>query len=257
MGEALSTRYCSREVGDRDTTNMAGSEVSDEEFEFIGEYVKDENYNFVTESEFEEVLDDQYLMLDAFTLLGGNENLLHQLIPRLEEYDYSSNEEAFIRLATTHTRGEELSTGSPFNLGHLLELMSPLHRERLPRILAKALLFCSRYKDTKLYSSHSFPNSHILLVSLSNCPGSNLPLGQTDAGFSCSRLAILFHWGRTGNSPLDTEKEAPDKVDTSKDTKGPLENVKARNRVRTYSGSLELEIKMLSITDVFAIIPCP
>ena len=104
----------------------------------------------------------------------------------------------------------------------------------------------------QLYSSNSFPNSHILLVSLSNCPGSNLPLGQTGAGFSCSRLAILFHWGRTGPPHLDT-----DKVDTSKQPKGTLETVKARSRVRTYSGSLELEIKMLSITDVFAIIPCP
>jgi len=143
--------------------------------------------------------------------------------------------------------GEKLPTESPFNLGHLLGLMTPLHQERLPRILAKALLFCSRYADTKLYSSETLPTSHILLISLSNLPGCDLPLGWTPSGRSCSRLAILYNWAE--HQAIKTEKKEK--------AKGPLEATKARGRVRTISTSLALEIKMLSITDVFAILPCP
>ena len=80
-------------------------------------------------------------------------------------------------------------------------------------------------------------------MSLANIPGSDLPLGQTPGGRSCTRLAILFHWA----SPEDRQ----DKV------RGPVEVTKYRNRVRTISDSLAMEIKMLSITDVFAILPCP
>eukprot|EP00090_Calanus_glacialis_P007019 TRINITY_DN15480_c0_g1_i2.p1 TRINITY_DN15480_c0_g1~~TRINITY_DN15480_c0_g1_i2.p1 ORF type:complete len:234 (-),score=80.75 TRINITY_DN15480_c0_g1_i2:136-837(-) len=218
-------------------------------FEIIEEFLEEENHVFEVGKEFKEVIDDRDLMVDAFALLGGNENLVQQMIHRLVDTDYSPSEDEFIRLSTSQLWGEDLLTPSPFNLGHLLGLMTPLHQDRLPRILAKALLFCGRYNDTKLFSSQSHPNSHILLISLSNFPGSDLPLGRTPCGRSCSRLAILYHWA----SPeiRDLEHQRKEKA------KGPLEAAKARGRVRTISTSLAMEIKMLSITDVFAILPCP
>ena len=101
----------------------------------------------------------------------------------------------------------------------------------------------------KLYSSAHHPSSYILLISLSNFPGSDLPIGQTPSGRSCSRLAILFHWASPEIRDTETERK--------QNVKGPLEAARSRGRVRTYSDSLAMEIKMLSITDVFAILPCP
>ena len=54
----------------------------------------------------------------------------------------SSAEEQLIRLSTSHLWGEDLSVRSPFSLEQLLELLTPLHQDRLPRILARALLYC-------------------------------------------------------------------------------------------------------------------
>ena len=105
-------------------------------------------------------------MLDAFALLGGNENLVRQMIHRLQETEYrslenisvlvyhflipSNSEEEFIRQSTNHLWGEDLHVKSPFSLEQLLVLLTPLHQDRLPRILAKALLYCGRYQDTKV-----------------------------------------------------------------------------------------------------------
>eukprot|EP00092_Neocalanus_flemingeri_P020889 GFUD01022631.1.p1 GENE.GFUD01022631.1~~GFUD01022631.1.p1 ORF type:complete len:239 (-),score=69.45 GFUD01022631.1:58-774(-) len=232
--------------------DLIGEEEREENFEIIEEFLAEEEAeDYIVGNELKQVVgvDERGLMLDAFALLGGNENLVQQMIHRLVDTDYSLAEETFIRLSASHLWGEELPTESPFNLGHLLGLMTPLHQERLPRILAKALLFCSRYEDTKLYSSESLPNSHILLISLSNFPGSDLPLGYTPSGRSCSRLAILYQWASPESNAMKTQKKEK--------AKGPLEATKARGRVRTISTSLSLEIKMLSITDVFAILPCP
>ena len=63
----------------------------------------------------------------------------------------SSAEEQLIRLSTSHLWGEDLSVRSPFSLEQLLELLTPLHQDRLPRILARALLYCGQYQDTKVW----------------------------------------------------------------------------------------------------------
>ena len=75
------------------------------------------------------------------------------VLAKIIEWSRSPSEDEFIRLSTSQLWGEDLLTPSPFNLGHLLGLMTPLHQDRLPRILAKALLFCGRYNDTKVWAS--------------------------------------------------------------------------------------------------------
>merc|ERR1712055_278908 len=239
------TGLCSSEVLYIDMENIV--ELEDIDSEDSEDFLEEEIYEFVTGNEFKEVFDDRDLLLDAFALLGGNENLLRQLIPKPEESDYSSAEDAFIRLSTTPLWGEQLPSMSPINLGHLLEFMTPLHRERLPRILANALLYCSRYKDTKLYYSESFPNSQILLVSLSNFPMSDLPLGQTSTGLSCSRLAILYHLHSPDIQPLHSSALETEKKESPRGSRRgslQLETMKIKRRVRNFSQSLALESKM-------------
>jgi len=75
---------------------------------------------------------------------------------------------------------------------------------------------------------------------MSHLLGSDLPIGETYCGQPCYRLAILFHWSASHTNKWTEEEE---------------ENRPRRRR--TISSSLELEIKMLSITDMFAILPCP
>jgi hypothetical protein len=134
-----------------------------------------------------------------------------------------------------------LEIESSFNLGHLLEFLSPLHQERLPRILATSLLYCGRYEDTQVAVSSSDSTCRMLLVSLSNFPGSDPPAGHTPCGKPCPRLAILYHWANTKvGTPATHQQET-----------------RTRNNARKISASLALEKKMLSIVDVFAIIPCP
>jgi len=76
---------------------------------------------------------------------------------------------------------------------------------------------------------------------MAHVAGADLPLGHTPSeGVACHKLAILFHWA------------------SSKTNKWHQDNVnRSSGRVRTISTSLELELKMLSITDMFAIIICP
>merc|ERR1711915_211966 len=195
-----------------------------------------------TGKDFEYVTDEKNLMLDAFTILGGNENLVQQMIERLVDTNYSSSEEKFIQHSTGLLWNEDVSFQSPIRLDSLLGQMTPLHQTRLPRLLARALLFCARYQDTQLLASNTFSGYHIMLVSLSNLPGSDLPLGQPPLGKPCSRLAVLFHWADTemGQESASTE-----------------ERVQTSGRIRTFSSSLAMERKILSISDVFAIIPCP
>ena len=154
---------------------------------------------------------------------------------------FSQAEEASILLATENLWGKKLDIESPLNLGHLLEFLTPLHQERLPRILATSLLYCGRYEDTKVAVSSNDPSCRMLLVSLSNFPGSDPPAGHTPCGQPCPRLAILYHW-------------ASPQVGTA----GPhQQQTRTRNNARKISASLALERKMLSIVDVFAIFPCP
>ena len=102
----------------------------------------------------------------------------------------------------------------------------------------------------------------IFILSMSHLLGSDLPIGETYCGQPCYRLAILFHWSASHtNKWTEEEEENRWLLTTVTRLKGKgfddnSHNVRPRRR-RTISSSLELEIKMLSITDMFAILPCP
>eukprot|EP00092_Neocalanus_flemingeri_P010917 GFUD01011760.1.p1 GENE.GFUD01011760.1~~GFUD01011760.1.p1 ORF type:complete len:225 (+),score=42.79 GFUD01011760.1:174-848(+) len=217
------------EVGNSEDFNQA----NETECTMLKEKIM-QDFNFVSDGE-------RSLVVDAFALLGGNEYLVQQMIDKLVDTNYSPAEEASIRLATDNLWENKLDVESPLNLGHLLEFLTPLHQERLPRILATSLLYCGRYEDTQVAVSSKDPSCRMLLVSLSNFPGSDPPAGHTPSGQPCPRLAILYHWA----SP-------------QVGAKGPnQEQTRTRNNSRKISASLALERKMLSIVDVFAIFPCP
>ena len=148
-----------------------------------------------------------------------------------------------IKLATDNLWGQQLDIETSFNLGHLLEFLTPLHQERLPRILATSLLYCGRYEDTQVAVSSSDPSCRMVLVSLSNLPGSDLPVGHTPCGDPCNSLAILYHWA--ANNKVQEQQQQEQQQSRNK------------NNARKISASLALEKKMLSIVDVFAIFPCP
>jgi len=78
---------------------------------------------------------------------------------------------------------------------------------------------------------------------MNNVTGSDLPIGHSPGSKSlpCSRLAILFHWASSNSSKWQHDSNMS----------------RTHGRVRTISTSLELELKMLSITDVFAVFVCP
>ena len=83
----------------------------------------------------------------------------------------------------------------------------------------------------------------MLLVSLSNFPGSDPPVGHTPGGKPCPRLAILYHWTANKNTVQQQQQQQ--------------QQTRTKNNARKISASLALEKKMLSIVDVFAIFPCP
>ena len=86
---------------------------------------------------------------------------------------FSPAEEISIKLVTENLWGKSLQvgSGSSFNLSHLLEFLTPLHQERLPRILATSLLYCGRFDDTQVAVAAQDPSFRVLLVSLNNFPG--------------------------------------------------------------------------------------
>ena len=79
-----------------------------------------------------------------------------------------------------------------------------------------------------------------MVVSLANLPGSDLPLAFTPAGKPCSRLAVIFHW-------KNSERRRAN-INTSEQSSG---------RMRTFSASLAMEMKIMEILDIFAIVPTP
>ena len=131
-----------------------------------------------------------------------------------------------------------------FNMTHLLTYLSDLHRERLERILATCLLYCSRYQDTRVIMIKQQPQCRMMIINLDNIPGSDPPVGHTPAGEACSSLAILYHWS-CPRSVVTTN------VSQHQTSPGPA------SRGRKISASLALEKKMLSIVDVFAVLPSP
>lgn len=91
---------------------------------------------------------ERSMVLDAMALLGGNEYLVQQMIERLSETQYNEAEVAFIRASLSHTWGSvPPDLPGQFTLSQLLTFLTPLHRERLERLLASCLLYCSRCPD--------------------------------------------------------------------------------------------------------------
>ncbi|XP_023341899.1 uncharacterized protein LOC111711711 isoform X2 [Eurytemora carolleeae] len=84
---------------------------------------------------------------------------------------------------------------------YLLSLLFPLHRERLPRLLASSLLYCGRYEDTVILECENQPTTKILIISMVNLPNSDPPIALTPGGRLCSRLAILYRWNSQQQPP--------------------------------------------------------
>ena len=185
--------------------------------------VKIEKYDFLIGSDFSEVtgiessnvlalmifclfsfLDrERDIILDAFALLGGNENLVSQILSRLQDRCFSSVEEEVVRrlLGSLWSSAEgDISQVS------LLSQLKALYQDRLHRLLSRGLLYSGRYPDTRVYSSALHPSYHVLLISMAHLVGSDLPIGQTFSGQPCYRLAILFHWASSsGNNKWEEE----------------------------------------------------
>ena len=88
---------------------------------------------------------ERSMVLDAMALLGGNEYLVQQMLERLSETQYNEAEVAFIKASLEHAWGcVPPDLPGQFSLSQLLTSLTPLHRERLERLLASCLLFCSR-----------------------------------------------------------------------------------------------------------------
>ena len=156
----------------------------------------------------------------------------------------SSPEEEFLRTALGRlwSRSSD-SEESLLSQGSLLAQLSAIHQERFHRLLSRALLYCGQYPNTRVYSSATNSSYHLLIISMDKLIGSDLPIGHTFSGQPCYRLAILFHWTSGYNNKWTEQTEHGEEI--------------RPRRVRTISSSLQLEIKMLNITDMFAILPCP
>ena len=150
-------------------------------------------------------------------------------------------EAQFIQLCLQSEWSELPCLPSPCNLSHLLAFLSALHQERLDRILATCLLYCSRYEDTLVSVSPQYEDMRMMKINLQNIPGSDPPVGSTVSGVACSHLAILYHWSCPRSPPSTSSLLPPQRNSAS----------------RKISASLALERKMLSIVDVFAVIPLP
>ena len=160
---------------------------------------------------------------------------------------FSDPESSFIKSCVRSSWKSVPDLPVQFNLSNLLKLLSPLHRDRIERILASCLLYSSRYEDTKIMISQEHQGMRMMVINLRNIPGSDPPIGKTSSGEECCHLAILYHWTcpRTdSNSSIPLSGSAPG------------QNVRA-SRGRKISASLALEKKMLSIVDVFAVFPVP
>ena len=154
------------------------------------------------------------IILDAFALLGGNENLVSQILDRLQDGCFSSVEEDVVRSllgSLCSTTEGDISQVS------LLGQLTALYQDRIHRLLSRGLeqkyksfgkiililaglLYSGRYPDTRVYCSTHHPSYHVLLISMAHLVGSDLPIGQTYGGQPCYRLAILFHWASSSSN---------------------------------------------------------
>ena len=184
--------------------------------------VKIEKYDFLIGSDFSEVtgmdtVSDTYnvvlpllldrerdIILDAFALLGGNENLVSQILDRLLDGCFSSVEEDVVRSLL----GSLWSSGvGDISQVSLLGQLTALYQDRIHRLLSRGLLYSGSYPDTRVYSSAQHPAYHVLLISMAHLVGSDLPIGQTYGGQPCYRLAILFHWATSSGNNKEEEEE--------------------------------------------------
>jgi len=231
--------------------------------------------------DFQPIADNERLLaIDSIALLGGNENLVQQILDAGVESSFTERDSSSLAFASLQLWGEK-GKGSYPGLAPLLNLFKPLHRERLPRILASSLLYCGRHPDTAMVAlPPTHPNTRLLLLNMNNFPGADPPIGLTPGGKSCSRLAVLYHWAPNGQQEqthwtqeeekirqkireekrkieieekIRKKRESESEMDQKQGLLGPVR----RMNERRMSVSLYIERKMLDIVDVFAIFPCP
>ena len=92
------------------------------------------------------ISEEKDVILDAFALLGGNENLVSQILDKLEATNYTATEEEVIKnvaknLWNGDRHSQNLCLPSPLTQGDLLQQMTPLNQDRIDRLLARALLY--------------------------------------------------------------------------------------------------------------------
>ena len=83
---------------------------------------------------------------------------------------HSDPEASFIKSCVKSTWKTVPDLPVQFNLSHLLKLLSPLHRDRIERILASCLLYSSRYEDTKVMMSEEHQGLRMMMINLRDIP---------------------------------------------------------------------------------------
>ena len=86
----------------------------------------------------------------------------------------------------------------------------------------------------------------MIVASITNLPQVECPVGQTLGGQDCKRIAFLYL--KTGDSLPVIQKGEGNKQSNRKER---------TSAARKISASLAHEKKMLSLVDVFAILPAP
>ena len=113
--------------------------------------------------------------------------------------------------------------------------------------MANALLYCGRYDDTKILLNPTSPRQRVLIVNLANYPQVELPLAVTPCGDDCKRIAFLYI----------KSDELPSKPREDDSERKPTPLGRQRTAARKISASLAHERKMLSLVNVFAVLPVP
>jgi hypothetical protein len=118
-------------------------------------------------------------------------------------------------------------------------------------ILATALLYCGRYEDTVILQSAAHDTHRLIIIDLSHYAGIELPIGHLPAPdddvAACARIGILY-FKRPDGEDLPPVHAPANELKVPQATK---------SVARKISASLALERKMLSIVDVFAVLPLP
>ena len=107
----------------------------------------------------------------------------------------SDSEAQFVQHCLRSEWGEVPPLPSSYNLSHLLAFLYPLHQERINRLLATCLLFCSRYQDTSVSSCEMYKNMRIMKINLNNIRGSDPPVGVTGSGQVSCMDVYSAKWG--------------------------------------------------------------